>query len=465
MKFNDKLINLRKEKGLSQEEFGNELNVSRQAVSKWELGESKPDIDRIKEIAKFYNVSFDYLLDDDIYEKEKVSNKGNKRKTSIIIYILFIIFVIYVIGCVLKAVIFSHILAKNNINKIESYYYNSNTYNYNTDETTNKLICYKDNITYEGLSYYSGDGSNGEHLIQNWNYNNGSDRSNYEIKIEAKYGDNPQWEYDYFYSDNNNSFYTDEYYSLNAGSAIFSNISKTTTFGTINQIKDEFAIKNILNPFKFYKINKDGNIVVNRYDENNKYSKEVYYIDIYTGYLSKYEDWVNEEQWKETIYFNYEVNTVSAEKLQFNDTIKNEIIEKSAIHTYPIGSIIINNENWIKSIEIERLNETSETGLEYLPPVKIENQEIISDFIYKIKKVTVFNMEEFGAGDYFEGCPIITINLSDEETYKMTVCDNFSQDEDGSYNNVIALWKNNDEAEKSYYKIEDNLEEWILSII
>ena len=67
----EKIIKLRKEKGLSQEEFGNAINVSRQAISKWESEQTKPDIDKLKEIAKFFDVSYDYLLNDEIDNIEK----------------------------------------------------------------------------------------------------------------------------------------------------------------------------------------------------------------------------------------------------------------------------------------------------------------------------------------------------------------------------------------------------------
>lgn len=78
MKLNEKLMKLRKERGLSQEEFGNEINVSRQAVSKWEAGTTKPDIEKIKEISNYFDVSFEYLLNDDI---EKFEEKESKSKT------------------------------------------------------------------------------------------------------------------------------------------------------------------------------------------------------------------------------------------------------------------------------------------------------------------------------------------------------------------------------------------------
>lgn len=62
MKLNEKIIKLRKDNNLSQEDFGNKLNISRQAVSKWENEETKPEIDKIRDISKIFNVSCDYLI-------------------------------------------------------------------------------------------------------------------------------------------------------------------------------------------------------------------------------------------------------------------------------------------------------------------------------------------------------------------------------------------------------------------
>ncbi len=58
----EKIYNLRRSKRLSQEDFSEILNTSRQAVSKWERNEAKPDIDKLIIIAKLFNVSIDYLL-------------------------------------------------------------------------------------------------------------------------------------------------------------------------------------------------------------------------------------------------------------------------------------------------------------------------------------------------------------------------------------------------------------------
>ena len=62
MKIEDKLLKLRKEKGLSQEEVADRLNVSRQTISKWETGQSSPDFDKIIPLCELYEISSDELL-------------------------------------------------------------------------------------------------------------------------------------------------------------------------------------------------------------------------------------------------------------------------------------------------------------------------------------------------------------------------------------------------------------------
>lgn len=62
----DKIIDLRKKNGWSQEELASQLGVSRQSVSKWESGQSIPDLDRILKMSTIFGVSTDYLLKDDV---------------------------------------------------------------------------------------------------------------------------------------------------------------------------------------------------------------------------------------------------------------------------------------------------------------------------------------------------------------------------------------------------------------
>lgn len=62
MEFNEKLQQLRKQKGCTQEELAERLYVSRTAVSKWESGRGYPSIDSLKSISKLFNISIDDLL-------------------------------------------------------------------------------------------------------------------------------------------------------------------------------------------------------------------------------------------------------------------------------------------------------------------------------------------------------------------------------------------------------------------
>lgn len=62
----DKIIELRKKSGMSQEELAEKLGVSRQSVSKWEMAQSTPDLNRILKISEVFGVTTDYLLKDEI---------------------------------------------------------------------------------------------------------------------------------------------------------------------------------------------------------------------------------------------------------------------------------------------------------------------------------------------------------------------------------------------------------------
>ena len=62
MEFNEKLRELRKNRGLTQEELAQALFVSRTAISKWESGRGYPGIDSLKEISRFFSVTIDELI-------------------------------------------------------------------------------------------------------------------------------------------------------------------------------------------------------------------------------------------------------------------------------------------------------------------------------------------------------------------------------------------------------------------
>ena len=75
MTFKEKVVKLRKMKGLTQDEFASAVGVSRQAVYKWESGQSYPEVAKLLEMKILFNISIDDLLDENyeviVPEKKK----------------------------------------------------------------------------------------------------------------------------------------------------------------------------------------------------------------------------------------------------------------------------------------------------------------------------------------------------------------------------------------------------------
>ena len=78
MTMGEKILNMRKARGWSQEELADRIGVTRQAVSRWEAGSAKPDADKIVCLCVLFSISSDYLLGLD----EKISIKGGIQKPS-----------------------------------------------------------------------------------------------------------------------------------------------------------------------------------------------------------------------------------------------------------------------------------------------------------------------------------------------------------------------------------------------
>lgn len=72
----ENILKLRKSKGLSQEQLGEKIDVTRQTISNWELGETAPNPDQLKLLSKALNISIDELLENDVNGllMEKISN-------------------------------------------------------------------------------------------------------------------------------------------------------------------------------------------------------------------------------------------------------------------------------------------------------------------------------------------------------------------------------------------------------
>lgn len=89
MKFSEKLRQLRIKNEYSQEEFAKVLNVSRQAVTKWENGKGMPDINNLRTIANLFDVTLDSLLDD--AELIETTDEGFCFKISFAMAIIFFV--------------------------------------------------------------------------------------------------------------------------------------------------------------------------------------------------------------------------------------------------------------------------------------------------------------------------------------------------------------------------------------
>lgn len=83
MNFNEKLIELRKSKGLSQDELGQKIGISRQTISKWELAQSYPDFQRLVLLSDYFGLSLDALVKDIDVQDVRDKNLNDKQLSAI----------------------------------------------------------------------------------------------------------------------------------------------------------------------------------------------------------------------------------------------------------------------------------------------------------------------------------------------------------------------------------------------
>ena len=120
MDIGNKILELRKKNNLSQEQLAEKMEVARQTISKWELGETSPDIKQAKELSKIFNVSLDELVDNDIKDLviEKVSN--TEKLAGIIIKILKIVGIAIIVFFIIDIIAFILFASTGNLTKVES---------------------------------------------------------------------------------------------------------------------------------------------------------------------------------------------------------------------------------------------------------------------------------------------------------------------------------------------------------
>ena len=106
MKLDEKLISLRKENGLTQLNVAEELDISRQAISRWESGVAMPSTENLRRLSELYSVPIDYLINEDSEQPARVEeDNGEKRKNRklsswLICLLLIVVAVSIIIGAI-----------------------------------------------------------------------------------------------------------------------------------------------------------------------------------------------------------------------------------------------------------------------------------------------------------------------------------------------------------------------------
>lgn len=116
MNLGKKIAELRKNNNLSQEELAEKVGVARQTISKWEIGDTTPDINQVKIISKIFNISIDELVDNDINNVivEKVSNTEKLAGITIKILKVFgIMLIVFITLIFLFVIIFMVDMPRN----------------------------------------------------------------------------------------------------------------------------------------------------------------------------------------------------------------------------------------------------------------------------------------------------------------------------------------------------------------
>ncbi len=187
----ENLVQLRINKRISQEELADELKISRQAVSKWEQGSTKPDVDNLLKISKYFKVGMDDLMTNDVIKREAYSiSVKNDDKTEqrlqifkLIRYIVLFFFLIFIIVITYKFVLYFKIVnTAKQYKELSNYHYI--IYKYKEDKLAQKEECwFKDGVSKTIKNIYN-ESNNIEETLTYINYNN-----NEGYKINKKMND------------------------------------------------------------------------------------------------------------------------------------------------------------------------------------------------------------------------------------------------------------------------------------
>ncbi len=343
----ENLYQYRKEKGLSQEELGNIIGVSRQAIYKWEAGERMPDLDNLislceefdKKLEDFVDGADELFKEDNNNENEEKSIKKRKINVKRILRnVLLIIIFIYFSTIIIKSGILSLMRYKINENKnAECYQYSTKKVyidlaNYYTNASDSNMYG-KENLVYTYNISYKNDvqkiysySANSNIYNNTWNYMNVENRAFYAIYEKNNYEDD---ETDFSETKRNVEYLYQEGFAYPEDSPNELVLSNTGKF---------YTLKYILNPFKIFKIDFNNNdLILEDYDKKPKvqdvtYEKNITYLDLKTGYVSKIERYEDDKLIQYSVYYDYNFDTFNDSFVLLTDKQKKEIIENSKLN-------------------------------------------------------------------------------------------------------------------------------------
>lgn len=123
MKLGENILKLRKQQGLSQEQLGEQIGVTRQTISNWELEETTPNPEQLKLLSKVLNISVDELIDNDTRKGLETKVSNTEKLAGIIIKglkVIGILFILFLIIDIIAFIMFTFIRKEQTIQYSES---------------------------------------------------------------------------------------------------------------------------------------------------------------------------------------------------------------------------------------------------------------------------------------------------------------------------------------------------------
>ena len=326
----ENLYQFRKEKGLSQEELGDIIGVSRQAVSKWETGERSPDLNNLVALCKEFDKTFEDFIDitDDNLKEDKKNKKFNLKK--ILKTFIIILLDLYLLTAVFKLAVFGLIFLKTNKYKdSNNYSYNKKEYSYNETYYTEDDVVKKGDVIESYTIMYK---DKNQRVSSQTQYLGTTVEYYYSDRWACKINDTiPNAEVFYIsYSnidnDSNSNSNSNSYYKWMMGAY------RSSPYEAVSEeIEKLFNLSYILNPFKIIKVDFEKNdLIFERYEifhSSVKYDTVLVktYIDTKTGLLSKTEIYKDIELLSQDVYYDYEFGEVEDGYVSISDEQKEEI--------------------------------------------------------------------------------------------------------------------------------------------